>query len=66
VSLDSQGFAPFGKVTSGLGVVGKLYGGYSDAVTSLQGQIASQGNAFLKKHFPKLDAVITARVLRAS
>lgn len=62
-SLDSQGFAPFGKVTSGLGVVAKLYGGYGDTVTSLQGEIASQGNAFLKKHFPKLDAVITARVV---
>jgi peptidyl-prolyl cis-trans isomerase A (cyclophilin A) len=61
-SLDSQGFAPFGKVTSGLAVVDKLYGGYGDTVTSLQGQISSQGNAFLKKQFPKLDAIVTARI----
>ena len=64
-SLDSQGFAPFGKVTKGMAVVNKLYGGYGEAVTNLQGTIASQGTAFLKKRFPKLDAVLTARVVRA-
>jgi peptidyl-prolyl cis-trans isomerase A (cyclophilin A) len=63
--LDSQGFAPFGEVTSGLPVVDKLYAGYGEAPTSLQPQIASQGNAFLKKRFPKLDAVIRARVVPA-
>ncbi len=60
--LDSQGFAPFGEVTSGLSVVEKLYGGYGDKPTSLQPQMQSQGNAFLKKHFPKLDAVVRARI----
>jgi peptidyl-prolyl cis-trans isomerase A (cyclophilin A) len=64
-NLDGQGFAPFGKVTKGIAVVNKLFGGYGEQVTNLQGQIAAQGNAFLKKHFPKLDAVITARVVRA-
>lgn len=64
-SLDTQGFSPFGKVTKGMAVVNKLYGGYGEAVTNLQGNIASQGNAFLKKRFPKLDAVIAARVVRA-
>jgi peptidyl-prolyl cis-trans isomerase A (cyclophilin A) len=62
-SLDSRGFAPFGKVTSGLRVVDKLYGGYGDAVTSLQGAITAQGNAFLEKQFPKLDAIVTARIV---
>jgi peptidyl-prolyl cis-trans isomerase A (cyclophilin A) len=64
-SLDGQGFAPFGKVTSGMKVVNKLYGGYGEAVTSLQPQIESQGNAFLKKRFPKLDSVIRARIVPA-
>ena len=64
-SLDSQGFAPFGKVTKGMAVVNKFYGGYGETVTNLQGSVASQGNGFLKKRFPKLDAVITARVIRA-
>lgn len=64
-NLDGQRFAPFGKVTKGMNVVEKLYGGYDDAPTNLQGQIAAQGNAFLKKRFPKLDAVLTARVTAA-
>jgi peptidyl-prolyl cis-trans isomerase A (cyclophilin A) len=64
-SLDSQGFAPFGKVTKGMAIVNKLYGGYGETVTNLQGNIAAQGNAFLTKRFPKLDAVLSARVLRA-
>lgn len=63
-SLDAQGFAPFGKVTSGMKVVNKLYAGYGEAVTNLQGSIATQGNPFLKKRFPKLDSVIRARVVK--
>ena len=62
-NLDGQGFAPFGKVTKGMNVVEKLYGGYDDTPTNEQPQIASQGNAFLKKHFPKLDAVLKARIV---
>lgn len=62
--LNRQGFAPFGKVTSGLAVVKKLYGGYDDTPTNDQQQMATQGNAFLKKHFPKLDSVIRARVVK--
>ena len=64
-NLDGQGFAPFGKVTTGMAVVRKLYGGYDDRLANLQGQIASQGNSFLKKHFPKLDSVIRARIVKA-
>jgi peptidyl-prolyl cis-trans isomerase A (cyclophilin A) len=63
-SLNTQGFAPFGKVTSGMSVVDKLYGGYDDAPTNEQPQIFEQGNAFLKKHFPKLDAILTARIVK--
>ena len=64
-SLDGQGFAPFGKVTTGMSVVKRLYSGYGEAVTNLQGEIATQGNEFLKKRFPKLDSVIRARVVSA-
>ncbi|HEY5098883.1 MAG TPA: peptidylprolyl isomerase [Gaiellaceae bacterium] len=64
-NLDKQGFAPFGKVTTGMAVVKKLYGGYDDTVTNDEPQIASQGNSFLKKHFPKLDSVLQARIVRA-
>ena len=64
-NLDGQGFAPFGKVTTGMAVLNKLYAGYDDKPTNLQPQIASQGNAFLKKRFPKLDSVIRARIVQA-
>jgi peptidyl-prolyl cis-trans isomerase A (cyclophilin A) len=64
-NLDGQGFAPFGKVTAGMVVVNELYGGYDDRPTNLQGAIASQGNSFLKKRFPKLDSVLRARIVEA-
>ena len=62
--LDGYGFAPFGRVTTGMNVVDKLYSGYDDTPTNDQPQIAAQGNPFLKKHFPKLDAILTARIAR--
>jgi peptidyl-prolyl cis-trans isomerase A (cyclophilin A) len=62
--LDKQGFAPFGQVTSGIRVLGKLYSGYDDSPTSEQAQIASGGEAFLRKAFPKLDRIVTARIVR--
>jgi peptidyl-prolyl cis-trans isomerase A (cyclophilin A) len=64
-NLDGQGFAPFGKVTTGMKVVQKLYAGYKDAPSNAQAQIASQGNAFLEKRFPKLDSVLRARIVQA-
>ena len=61
-SLDAQGFAPIGKVTSGLKVVDSLYSGYGDAPTSHQGEIASDGNGYLDKAYPKLDEIKTATI----
>ena len=58
--LDKQGFSPFGQVVSGMDVVSKLYGGYGEEVTPLQGQIARQGNAFLEAKYPKLDGIVKA------
>ena len=62
-SLDTQDFSPFGKVTKGMNVIDSLYSGYGDNPTSAQGAIESQGNAFLKQQFPKLDAVLTAHIV---
>ena len=62
-NLDGQGFAPFGKVTSGMSVVDELYGGYGNQPTGDQPQITQQGDAFLKKHFPLLDRIKTARLV---
>jgi peptidyl-prolyl cis-trans isomerase A (cyclophilin A) len=65
-NLDRSGFAPFGTVVSGMNVVDKLYSGYGDAPTTHQGEMATQGNAWLDKNFPKLDSIKTARVTAAS
>ena len=59
-SLDGQGFAAFGQVTSGMDVVQKIYSGYRE--TPDQALITSQGKAYLDKNFPKLDHIISATV----
>lgn len=63
-SLDSMGFSPFGRVTNGMEVVDKLFGGYGEEVTRLQGEIAQQGNAFLEKNYPKLDRIKKATIVK--
>ena len=62
--LDSQRFAPFGRIVEGMDVVEKLYGGYGEGLTSLQGRIASEGNKFLDATYPKLDAIKAAKILK--
>ena len=59
-SLDNNGFAPVGSVTSGMKVLDKLYSGYGDADDAHQPEMENQGNAYLEKNYPKLDAIKTA------
>jgi peptidyl-prolyl cis-trans isomerase A (cyclophilin A) len=61
-SLDNGGFAPVGSVTSGMKVLDQLYSGYGDQTTPHQPEMVSQGNAWLDKNYPKLDAIKTAVV----
>jgi len=65
-SLDKQGFPPIGQVTTGMDVVDKLYSGYGEGAPRgsgpAQGTIASEGNAYLTKQFPKLDYVKKATI----
>jgi peptidyl-prolyl cis-trans isomerase A (cyclophilin A) len=59
--LDGQGFSPFGRVTTGMDVVDKIYN--ADREKPDQGQIQAQGNAYLNKAFPKLDYVKKATIV---
>lgn len=61
-SLDSQGFAPFGKVIEGMGAVDKLYSGYGRADVPDQARLTTEGNAYLLKSYPKLDYVKKATI----
>jgi peptidyl-prolyl cis-trans isomerase A (cyclophilin A) len=56
-------FADAGPQTSGMAVLQKLYGGYGEQASNDQQQIQTQGSAFLRKTFPKLDGIRTARIL---
>jgi len=64
--LDQSGFAPFGRVTTGMNVVDKIYAGYGEGAPSgngpEQGRLQSEGNAYLTKSFPKLDYVKKATI----
>lgn len=61
--LDKDGFAPIGKVVEGMDNVFLLNGEYADDPTGTQGQIRMQGNAFLEKAFPNLDAIKKATII---
>ena len=66
--LDRSGFAVFGQVVAGKEPwVDSRYKGYGQGAPGgngpEQGRIQREGNAYLIKDFPKLDYVITARVI---
>jgi peptidyl-prolyl cis-trans isomerase A (cyclophilin A) len=68
-NLDGMGFTPFGQVIQGMDVVDKLYNGYGEGAPQGQGpdqgRAQAEGNAYLKKDFPKLDYINTATILAA-
>ena len=65
--LDALGFAPVGRVTDGMQAVDSLYEGYGEGppggMGPDQGQIMSQGNRYLESFFPRLDSIVSTRVL---
>jgi peptidyl-prolyl cis-trans isomerase A (cyclophilin A) len=58
-SLDRSGFAPFGRVISGMDVVDKIHNGYGEGAPRgsgpEQGRIQMEGNRYLEQEFPRLD-----------
>lgn len=69
MKLDAQGFAPIGKIVSGMEVVDQLYAGYGeDAGGGMRGgkqdKIFAEGNARLDRDFPRLDKIIRAVLTR--
>jgi peptidyl-prolyl cis-trans isomerase A (cyclophilin A) len=64
--LDKQGFAPLGKVITGMDVVERLYSAYGDMAPRGQGpdpsKIEVQGNTYLDAKFPRLDYIKKATI----
>ena len=58
--LDSQRFAPFGQVVSGMDAVEKINADSGEKPN--QGSIQAEGNKYLKATFPKLDYVKKATI----
>ena len=60
--LDTDGFAPFGQVVTGMDVVDTLYAPPDDAQPD-QRRILREGNEYLQKEFPQLDFVKKATIV---
>jgi peptidyl-prolyl cis-trans isomerase A (cyclophilin A) len=64
--LDAQGFAPFGRVVSGMDVVDKINGEYGEGAPNgrgpAQARVQNEGNAYLTASFPNLDYIRTATI----
>lgn len=66
---DKEPFVPFGRVVEGMNVADSLFDGYGEAAgggirAGKQDPVFQGGNDYLRKNFPKLDYIKTARVLR--
>ncbi|MDE3052856.1 MAG: peptidylprolyl isomerase [Gemmatimonadota bacterium] len=62
-TLNGFGFPPFAQVIQGMDALDSLYSGYGNAPS--QDSIERDGNAYLKRKFPRLDHILTARVTEA-
>lgn len=53
--LDIDGFAPFGQVVTSMVLVERLYSEYGEGPD--QGAVVANGNAWLTRHFPRMDYI---------
>ncbi|MEJ7590279.1 MAG: peptidylprolyl isomerase [Planctomycetaceae bacterium] len=60
--LDADGFAPFGQVVDGMDVVDAINAQYREQPD--QSLVQENGNAYLNKHFPKLDFIKKASIVK--
>ena len=61
--LDPQNFIPIGRVVDGMAVLDALYDDYGD--TPKYRLVATLGNEYLHRMFPRMDYIKTARVVGA-
>jgi cyclophilin family peptidyl-prolyl cis-trans isomerase len=61
-TLDRQRFAPFGSVVQGMDVVERITAEYGEEPN--YSRISHQGNSYLRKWFPALDSVVSARIIQ--
>lgn len=61
--LDPQGFVPIGRVVEGMSVLDALYDDYGD--TPKYRLVATLGNEYLHRMFPRMDYIKTARIVGA-
>ena len=65
-NLDGMGFAPFGKVVSGMEIVDKLNAEYGEGAPRGrgpdQGKLQNEGNAYLAREFARMDYVKKATI----
>ena len=66
---DKEPFVPFGRVVQGMEVADSLFDGYGEDAgggirAGKQQPVFDGGNDYLKKNFPKLDYIKTARVAK--
>jgi homoserine O-acetyltransferase len=70
-TLNNFGFPPLGQVIRGIAVLDSLNGEYSTPVRGgpaisppSQDSLARQGNVYLTRRYPRIDYILTARVIR--
>lgn len=63
-TLNTIGFPAFAEVVAGMEVVDSLYSEYGGAPSARQDSISRHGNAFLRRAYPKLDMIKTARIIQ--